>query len=64
MEKYVTLVYLPEDEEVANQLADEFAEKNVDVHLFEKHDLKQKEILADIKKTACLIILHISMPKN
>ena len=60
MEKYVTLVYLPEDEEVANQLADEFAEKNVDVHLFEKHDLKQKEILADIKKTACLIILHIS----
>ncbi len=60
MEKYVTLVYLPEDEEIANQLADEFAEKHVDVHLFEKHDLKQKEILADINKTACLIILHIA----
>ena len=60
MEKYVTLVYLPEDEELANQLADEFAEKHVDVHLFEKHDLKQKEILSDIRKTACLILLHIS----
>ena len=30
MEKYVTLVYLPEDEETANHLADEFAEKHVD----------------------------------
>lgn len=60
MEKYVTLVYLPEDEETANHLADEFAEKHVDVHLFEKHDLKQKEILNDIKKSACLILLHIS----
>ena len=30
------------------------------MHLFEKHDLKQSEILNDIKKSACLILLHIS----
>ncbi len=60
MEKYVTLVYLPQDEELAKQIADILEDKHVEVHLFEKTTPKDPAILKDIKKSACLIILHIS----
>lgn len=60
MERYVTLVYLPQDEEVARELADILEDKHVEVHLFEKVALKDPAILADIKKSACLITLHLS----
>ena len=60
MDNYVTLVYLPQDEELARELADFLEEKKVEVHLFEKSMPKDPAILSDIKKSAGLIILHIS----
>lgn len=60
MKNYVTLVYLPDDEENANYVADVLDQKHVEVHAFEKTEGKNKEILADIKNSAGLIILHIS----
>ena len=60
MENYVTLVYLPQDEELAKELADFLEEKRVEVHLFEKNMPKDPAILSDIKNSAGLIILHIS----
>ena len=60
MKNYVTLVYLPDDEENANFLADILEDKHVDVHKFEKTEYKDKELLADIKDSSGLILLHIS----
>ncbi len=60
MKNYVTLVYLPDDEENANYVAEVLDQKHVEVHLFEKTEGKNKEILSDIKNSAGLIILHIS----
>lgn len=60
MDNYVTLVYLPQDEELARELADILEEKKVEVHLFEKSSPKDPATLSDIKKSAGLIILHIS----
>ena len=40
MKNYVTLVYLPDDEENANFLADILEDKHVDVHKFEKTEYK------------------------
>lgn len=60
MENYITLEYLPQDEEVAKQLAEILEEKHIEVHTFEKVALKDPAVLADIKKSACLIILHLS----
>ena len=60
MKNYVTLVYLPDDEENANYVAEVLDQKHVEVHLFEKTEGKNKEILNDIKNSAGLIILHIS----
>lgn len=60
MENYVTLEYLPQDVEIANQLADILNDKHVDVHLFEKVSDKDKNVLNDIKHSSCLILLHIS----
>ncbi len=60
MDNYVTLVYLPQDEEVAKQLTEILEDKHVEVHLFEKVALKDPAVLTDIKKSSCLIILHLS----
>ena len=60
MKNYVTLVYLPDDEENANYVAEVLDQKHVEVHLFEKTEGKNNEILNDIKNSAGLIILHIS----
>ena len=60
MKNYVTLVYLPDDEENANFLADILEEKHVEVHKFEKTEDKDSQLLKDIKGSAGLIILHIS----
>ena len=60
MKNYVTLVYLPDDEENANYVAEVLDQKHVEVHLFEKTEGKNKEVLNDIKNSAGLIILHIS----
>ena len=60
MDNYITLEYLPQDEEVAKQLAEEFEEKNVQVHMFEKTDLKQQEVLDDIKNSSCVVLLHLT----
>lgn len=57
---YVTLVYLPQDEENANYLAEILEEKHVNVHLFEKYEGKDPELIKDIKDSCGLIILHIS----
>lgn len=60
MEDYVTLQYLPEDVEVAEQIADILADKHVDVHLFEKQEGKDHALFKDLAKSSCLIILHLS----
>ena len=60
MEKYVTLEYLPQDEELAKQLADILEDKHVECHLFEKVSPKDPAVLADLKNSSCLIILHVS----
>ena len=57
MENYVTLVYLPEDSNLAKTIADKLEEKHVDVHSFE-HVYKNKELLKDIRKSAALIIVQ------
>ena len=57
---YITLVYLPDDEENANFLADILEDKHVEVHRFEKTEEKDPQILKDIKDSAGLVILHIS----
>lgn len=60
-ENYVTLVYLSEDEENANYLAEILEEqKHVEVHSFEKGEAFEKDILKDISNSCGLIILHIS----
>ena len=41
MDNYITLEYLPQDEEVAKQLAEEFEEKHIEVHMFEKNYVRQ-----------------------
>ena len=46
---YVTLVYLPQDEENANYLAEILEEKHVEVHAFEKMEGKDVELLKDIQ---------------
>ena len=59
MENYVTLVYLPEDTNLATTIADMLMEKNVDVHLFEHiYGNKDKELVQDIRKSAALIIVQ------
>lgn len=60
MKKYITLVYLPQDEEMANQLQALLEDKHVETHLYQKVALKDSAILNDIKNSACLVILHIS----
>ncbi|MBE6137007.1 MAG: DUF2225 domain-containing protein [Erysipelotrichaceae bacterium] len=60
MERYVTLLYLPEDQAVANELADILMDKHVDVHMFEKVQLKDSAILSDIRHSSCVIALHLS----
>jgi tetratricopeptide (TPR) repeat protein len=60
MDNYITLEYFPQDEEVAKQLAEEFEEKHIEVHMFEKNDLKQPEVLADIKNSSCVVLLHLT----
>lgn len=60
IKKHITLVYLPQDEELAHQLADTLEEKHVEAHMFEKVAEKDPNVLADIKESACLILLHIS----
>ncbi len=60
MKDYVTLVYLPDDEEIANYLVEILEQKHVDVHQFEKTEDKNGELLNDIKGSSGLVILHIS----
>ena len=60
MKDYVTLVYLPDDEEIANYLVEILEQKHVDVHQFEKTEDKNHELLKDIKDSSGLVILHIS----
>ena len=60
MNNYITLVYLPQDEGLANDVKEIIEDKHVEVHMFEKVSLKDPEVLKDIKKSSCLVILHIS----
>ena len=60
VKNYVTLVYLPDDEENANYIVEILEQKHVEVHAFEKSEGKNSEVLSDIKDSAGLIILHIS----
>ena len=58
---YVTLVYLSQDEENANYLAEILEEsKHVEVHKFEKGEDYDSDIIKDLKDSCGLIILHIS----
>ena len=57
---YVTLVYLPQDEENANYLSEILEEKHVEVHAFEKTEERDPFLMKDIKDSCGLIILHIS----
>ena len=57
---YVTLVYLPDDQENADYLQNCLEDMHVDVHSFEKISGRDNELLKDIKNSSCLIILHIS----
>lgn len=58
---YVTLVYLSQDEENANYLAEILEEtKHVEVHKFEKGEDYDSDIIKDITNSCGLIILHIS----
>ncbi len=58
---YVTLVYLSQDEENANYLAEVLEEtKHVQVHTFEKGEDSDQEIIKDLVESCGLIILHIS----
>ena len=58
---YVTLVYLSQDEENANYLAEILEDsKHVEVHKFEKGEDYDSDILKDINDSCGLIILHIS----
>lgn len=60
MENYVTLVHLPQDEEIAKILVEILEDKHVEVHTFAKVEDNDPRIIADIKRSSCLIILHIS----
>ena len=58
---YVTLVYLSQDEENANYLAEILEDtKHVEVHKFEKGEDYDQDIIKDINDSCGLIILHIS----
>lgn len=58
MEKYVTILYMPSSEDVANKLADSISDKKVETHICEKVSENMPAILADIKKTFALIIVQ------
>ena len=60
MKNYLTLVYLPDDEEIANYVQEVFEQKHVEVHAFEKTSDKMPDCQKDIANSAGLIILHIS----
>lgn len=60
MNNYITLVYLPDDEENANYLAEILDSKHVDVHTFEKNEETDAKLLEDIKHSRGLVLLHIS----
>ncbi len=60
MKNYISLVYLPQDEETAKQLAELLEDKHIDVHLYEKILYKDPKVLNDLKNSACLVILHLS----
>ena len=60
MKNYLTLVYLPDDEEIANYIQEVFEQKHVEVHTFEKTSEKMSDCQKDIANSAGLIILHIS----
>ena len=49
MKNYVTLVYLPDDEENANYVAEVLDQKHVEVHLFERQKERIKKFLAILR---------------
>ena len=60
MKNYITLVYLPDDEENANYLSEILESKHVEVHSFEKVEGKNPRLISDIKHSRGLVLLHIS----
>lgn len=60
MKNYITLVYLPDDEENAKYLTEILESKHVEVHAFEKGEGKNSVLISDIKKSRGLVLLHIS----
>lgn len=60
MKNYITLVYLPQDEENAKYLSEILEDKHVEVHLYEKVEGKDPFVLKDLNKSSGLVILHIS----
>ncbi len=62
--KYITLLYIKEDEDLAIDLVNHFYDRYVEVHKFVKTKKLNNKLLADLNKSSALIILSKSKDFN